>query len=79
MMKVIEQKMEKKTALFEDLKIGDVYRDENGLVCIKVSNKDRSTECNSLTYAMTEEGHWERTFEAYDAEVEPLETDLVIK
>lgn len=77
MMKVIEQKIGKKAVLFEDLKIGDVYRDKNGLICIKVSNSE--AEDNSLTYGWGTAGEWKLTIEEYNAEVEPLEADLVIK
>lgn len=78
MMKVIEQKIKKKTVLFEDLEIGDVYRDEVGFVCIKISNKD-DEEYNSLICGWAEEGHWSPIFESDNTEVEPLEADLVIK
>ena len=77
MMNVID-KTEKKTIFFEDLEIGDVYRDDEGFICIKINNKDDG-ESNSLTYGWTEEGRWEPTFETYGTEVEPIEADLVIK
>lgn len=78
MMNVIEQKTEEKTVLFEDLKVGDIYRDEDGLICIKTSDKD-SAEYNSLTYGYIEVDRWEPTFESFGVRVTPIEADLVIK
>lgn len=78
MMNVIETKAEKKIVVFGDLKIGDIYRDEDGLICIKTSNKDNG-EFNSLTYEYTEVGCWEPTFESFGVKVFPIDADLVIK
>lgn len=78
MINVIETKAEEKTVLFEDLKVGDIYRDEDGLICIKTSNDDRA-EYNSLTYGYIEVGCWEPTFESFNVEVFPIDADLVIK
>lgn len=78
MMNVIEQKTEEKTVLFEDLEVGDIYRDEDGLICIKTSDKD-SAEYNSLTYGYIEVDRWEPTFESFGVRVTPIEADLVIK
>lgn len=77
MMNVID-KAEKKAIVFEDLKIGDVYRDSDGLICIKVST-DCDAEYNALTYGYIEVDRWEPTFEVFNAEVFPVEADLIIK
>ena len=77
MIKVIRNDLLSKTIHFEDLQIGDIYKDEEGLVCIKVSN-DMENE-NALTYEWNEVGKWVLTFEASCAEVTPIEADLIIK
>lgn len=78
MLNVIKKKAEENTVLFDDLKVGDIYRDDDGLICIKISDKN-SVEFNSLTYEWSEEGCWEPTFESFGARVTPIEADLVIK
>lgn len=76
MLKVIEQKNSPKTIRFEDLRIGDVYKDEEGYICIKVSD---GCVDNNLTYEYNEEGEWEPTSEDFHVEVTPIEAELIIK
>ena len=77
MMKVIKQEKSPKIIHFEDLHIGDVYRDEEGCICIKTSN---NREDNNLTYGYDERpDEWEITSEGFNAEVTPIDAELVIK
>ena len=77
MMKVIRQENSPKIIHFDDLHIGDVYRDEVGCICIKIS--DNCVD-NSLTYGYDERpDEWGVTSEDFNAEVTPIEAELVIK
>lgn len=76
MLKVIEQKNSPKTILFNDLCIGDVYKDEDGHICVKVSD---DCEDNNLTYEYNEKDGWELTSESSYAKVTPIDAELVIK
>lgn len=78
MMKVERKDNEKKTVFFEDLEVGDVYRDSDGFICIKVSAKEDNAECNALTCGWIEENHWEPTWETYGTEVTPLNATLTV-
>ena len=78
MMKVINQEKALKTVCFKDLCIGDVYKDEYGHICVKVSD-----DCgkNNLTYGYDEqdEDEWIFTSEDSSTEVTPIDAELVIK
>lgn len=77
MLKVIEQENSPKIIHFDDLRIGDVYRDTEGCICIKISD-----DCvdNSLTYSYDERpNEWEVTSEDFSAEVILIDAELVIK
>ena len=76
MMKVINQEKALKTVCFKDLCIGDVYKDEDGHICVKVSD---DCENNNLTYEYDGQDEWELTSEASFAKVTPIDAELVIK
>ena len=79
MMKVINQEKALNTVCFKDLCIGDVYKDECGHICVKVSD-----DCgkNNLTYEYDEydeQDEWRFTSENSSTEVTPIDAELVIK
>lgn len=76
MINVVNQNAHPKTVLFEDLHVGDIYKDEDGYICLKTSYKGVD---NCIIYGGSEECTWESGFETASAEVTPLEADLVIK
>lgn len=58
-------------AIFSDLSIGDIYLDQENIVCIK-------TTSNGCIYFHADEG-WKLSSESPFAKVTPIEADLVIK
>lgn len=72
-------KLERKDEIqvtFEDLSIGDVYKDEDGFICIKI--KDGPGD-NSLTYGWQGTSGWSTTSEISHAEVTPLKATLTVE
>ena len=59
---------------FSELKIGDVYEDRDGVICIKTHEDDISHNCICLVC-----GEWEANLESLGAEVRPLKTCLEIE
>ena len=59
---------------FEDLPIGQVYEDTEGIVCIKTWYGD--TEDNCICYI---DGKWESSLEGFTSKVIPLKTTLLIE
>ena len=76
MMKVIKQEKALKIVYFKDLCIGDVYKDEDGYICIKVSDDCKD---NNLTYEYDGQDGWELTSETPFVKVTPIDAELVIK
>ena len=64
------RKQEREEALFQNLKIGEVYEDKDGYVCIKVSE--------NLCLFADEYGIWDRITEGADEKVYPLAVNLEI-
>ena len=59
---------------FSELKIGDVYEDRDGIICIKTHEDDIGHNC--ICFIGRE---WEANLESLDAEVRPLKTCLEIE
>lgn len=75
-MMTVERKINPYTTMFEDLPLGEVYRDEDGCLAIKVSNKE---EGNCLTLGWPNGGNeWSLTTESLDTEVTPLKATLTV-
>ena len=68
MLTVERKEAPKRTTTFENLPIGEVYRDEEGFISIKVSNKK---DDNCLTLGWISENEWRSTSESSNAEVTP--------
>ena len=76
MIEVITLKKSLKVVHFEDLCVGDVYRDRNGYLCIKIND---DYDNNNLTYGFENQGGgWATTGEDALAEVTPLKATLTI-
>ena len=65
----------KRTIRFEDLPIGEVYRDEEGFIAMKLNNNGQD---NSLTFEWSCHEEWEVTSENLLAEVTPLKATLTV-
>ena len=75
MMTVERKEAPKRTTTFDALPIGEVYRDEEGFIAIKVSNKE---DDNCLTLGWVSENVWSTTSETSSAEVIPLKATLTV-
>lgn len=75
MMTVERKEAPKRTTTFEALPIGEVYRDEEGYIAIKISDKEND---NCLTLGWINENAWTTTSESSDAEVTPLKATLTV-
>ena len=75
MMTVERKEAPKRTTTFDALPIGEVYRDEEGFIAIKVSNKE---DDNCLTLGWVSENVWSTTSETSSAEVTPLKATLTV-
>ena len=76
-MKIVDKRDLTKVVTFEDLDIGDVYKDEDGRICIKVSNQFKD-EIPNIIYYECEDAEWETDYEYRYAEAVILNTELVI-
>ena len=59
---------------FEDLSVGQVYEDKDGIICIKTC--DEYSENNCISFVM---GKWESAVEGSVTKVFPLKTTLLIE
>lgn len=76
MMKLERKETPKRTVKFCDLPIGEVYRDEDGRVAIKLEDEISN---NSFTFGwLDEENTWEVTTENRNADVIPLKATLTV-
>ena len=75
MLTVERKEAPKRTTTFENLPIGEVYRDEDGYIAIKVSNNDKE---NCLTWEWDSENEWALTAESLSTEVTPLKANLTV-
>lgn len=75
MMKVERKETPKRTITFEALPIGEVYRDEDGFIAIKVNNNEGD---NCLTLGWLTEGEWTLASENRSAELTPLKATLTV-
>ena len=76
-MEIVDKRDLTKVVRFEDLDIGDVYSDEDGSICIKVSRQFKDGIPN-IIYRERDCEEWETGYEYRSAEVVPLNTELVI-
>ena len=76
-MMTVEKRKEapKRTTTFENLPIGEVYRDEEGYITIKVSDNE---DDNCLTLGWISENVWAVTSENRNTEVTPLKATLTV-
>lgn len=70
------ERKDKSITTFEELSIGDVYKDEDGYICIKTKEGDGD---NSLTYEWAGVGGWSTTSETSIAEVTPMKATLTVE
>lgn len=75
MMTVERKEAPKRTTTFENLPTGEVYRDEEGCISIKVNNSETA---NCLTFGWFNENVWAVISENLDAEVTPLKATLTV-
>ena len=75
MLTVERKEAPKRTTTFDALLIGEVYRDEEGFITIKVSDKE---DDNCLTLGWVSENVWATTSETSSAEVTPLKATLTV-
>lgn len=71
---MIIERQDKPAIKFASLSVGDVYRDEAGRICIKLSDNDTF---NSLTFGVDED-IWTVTSEYLYAEITPLKAKLTV-
>lgn len=74
-MEIVDKRDMPKLVKFEDLDIGDVYKDEDSMVCIKISKQFKDGVPNTIYYRGEE---WVTGYEYRSAEVVPLNAELVI-
>lgn len=75
MMTVERKEAPKRTTTFENLPAGEVYRDEEGFISIKVNDNETA---NCLTLGWLRENEWTATSESSNAEVTPLKATLTV-
>lgn len=68
------ERKDKLIVKFASLSVGDVYRDEAGRICIKLSDNDTF---NSLTFGINGDT-WEVTSEYLYEEITPLKAKLTV-
>lgn len=74
-MMVIKDTREKKNKVnFEDLPVGQVYEDNEGVICIKICNDNCENNCICFFG-----GEWEANTEFFTTKVTPLKTTLLIE
>ena len=73
-MDINDKRVKEQYVMFEELKVGDVYEDKEGFVCIKTHEDDISHNCICFV-----NGEWEVNLEGLGAEVRPLKTCLEIE
>lgn len=76
-MKVIDLKKTVTKVNFADMPIGQAYRDEKDILCIKTArdNEDYGFNCIFLN----ERGEWDCEYEAPDSLCEPVASTLTIE
>lgn len=74
MMTIKDTRTKNNLVSFEDLSVGQVYEDKDGIICIKTS--DEYTENNCISFVM---GKWEMSVESSVAKTLPLKTTLLIE
>lgn len=74
-MEIVDKRDLPKIVKFEDLEIGDVYKDGDGLISIKISKQYKDGVPNAIYYEGEE---WVTGYEYRSAEVVPLNAELVI-
>ena len=62
--------------LFRNLDIGDVYEDEEGLICIKTTHADEYNDPNCIAF---QKGDWEAYHQDLNSEVVKIATDLILR
>lgn len=75
MLTVERKEAPKRTTKFKNLPTGEVYRDEDGYIAIKVNNNEAD---NCLTLGWDRENEWCSTSESLSAEVTPLKATLTV-
>lgn len=70
------ERRNKNSMTFEDLSIGDVYKDGDGYICIKVKEGEGE---NSLIYGGSGVDGWSTTYEVSSAEVTLMKAVLTIE
>ena len=63
-----------KRPTFGDLKVGEVYEDEDGFICIKTSYSNPTENCIALVG-----GKWCADHDEEEAIVQPIEAELILK
>ena len=74
MMTIKDTRAKSNAVNFEDLPIGQVYEDKEGIVCIKTC--DGECEDNCICFIR---GEWEANTEGATTKVIPLKTTLLIE
>jgi hypothetical protein len=73
-----KREIEKVTVSFNTLKVGEVYEDIEGNICIKTSNECPFDSTCGQCLAMIS-GEWGEGEESLDAPVVPLKADLILR
>lgn len=73
-MDINDKRVKEQYVMFEELKVGDVYEDKEGFVCIKTHEDDISHNC--ICFVGDE---WEANLESLNVRVIPLQTCLEIE
>jgi hypothetical protein len=71
-----KREVKKNTVLFRELDLGDVYEDEEGIICIKTSYTDDCSENNCIAF---QHDDWDAYHQYPDAKVVRVEADLVLR
>lgn len=76
-MRVNNQIKVEATVQFQDLAVGDVYEDSEGIICIKTSDEDYCDCSYGRCIAFVEE-EWREEVEHKEAYVKPLEATVTL-
>jgi hypothetical protein len=71
-----KREVKKNTVLFKELDLGEVYEDEEGIICIKTSYADDCSENNCIAF---QHCGWDAYHQYPDAKVVRVEADLVLR
>ena len=74
MMAIKDTRAKNNQVNFEDLPIGQVYEDADGIICIKTYNNENENNCICFI-----SGEWEGHIEGVTTKVIPLKTTLLIE